>query len=778
MIIFALLSVFNAFGLVIFILGMQGMVFLPLTVVYEVWKRRFLKNTAPFSGKVTVLVPAYNEEKTIRGTVTSVLASDYPSLEVIVINDGSTDSTEAAVSDFIRDGVVRYISKPNGGKASALNAGIGAATGEVVVFTDADSIFLPDTVRKMVRWFGDRSVDAVCGNDSPLHPATAVQKFLAVTTHIGTGFVRRALSLMRCLPIITGNLGAVRTGVLREVGGFKEIWGEDLEITFRLYKHGKRIIFDPDPKVVAECPGTVRGLWKQRIRWIRSYIKIAFLHKDIFFNPRYLPFSIYLPINFLNMAVVPLLQIALLFIIPWAYYTGHLYFTDTVELLTYLGVFFFFTIAVWSIIMDGDYYDLVYLPYGLLILPLSYFYNFVAAYSWYKELRGAEERWDKVERRRVFVIGRTRWEYAAIGLLILVASSAGTYYYMTAVRSSLPRYASRFDLGLSTHFDAWGDWRKTISNVQQRPDVNLAKVVGLSAGRPEWAYFKWKGREDNWSNHQKGAREDLVQRATAAFHKSGFRVAAFIDIFGPKYIKEHPGSGAVGFDGKINTEQLGFMEVVEGEYGRLILEMMEYLCKNYEVDIVNLTEMPYYSYSYNKKDLRSYKAFTNRADWPRTPDGNIDRDDPSIWEWRSTLMEKYIAQAAVVAHKYGKELYVDVPVSWSDFTRNGRESGLDYKRVLKHADNIVVWNYFYLESLPVTVSEKLAKYMSDNFAPDSFYISIGLWGKNKPMDPLNFSMALRYTLKGGAKRIWVTPDSMITDEHWSELMRYLKGTRL
>jgi len=778
MILLSFLSIFNAFGLVIFILGMQGMIFLPLTVVYEIWKKRFLVRAAPFDGTVTVLIPAYNEEKTIRATITSVLASDYPHLEVIVINDGSTDSTEAAIADFIRDDAIRYIAKPNGGKASALNAGIEAAKGSVVIFTDADSIFLPDTVKKMVRWFGDPSIDAVCGNDSPLHPATAIQKFLTVTTHIGTGFVRRALSLLRCLPIITGNLGAIRTSVLREINGFKEIWGEDLEITFRLYRHGRRIIFDPDPKVVAECPGSLRGLWKQRIRWIRSYIKIVLLNRDMFFRPRYLPFSLYLPINFLNMAVVPLMQIVLLVMIPLAYYTGHLYFTDTVELLTYIGVFFFFTIAVWSIIMDGDYYDVLYLPYGLLILPLSYFYDFVAVYSWYKEIRGAEERWDKIERRRVFAVSRIRLERLAIGLLLVIVSSAGTYYYMTVARHVAPRYIATFNLGLSTHFDAWGDWRKTIFNIESRPDVNLARVIGVSAGRPEWAYFKWRGREENWSNHQKGAKEDLVEKATAAFHKDGFKVAAFIDIYGPKFIKEHPGTGAVGFDGKVNTEQLGFMEVVEGEYGRLILEMVEYLCKNYEIDIVNLTEMPYYSYSYNHKDLVSYRAFTGRVGWPRTSGGTIDRDDPSIGDWRSALMEKYLARAAAAAHKYGKQLYVDVPVSWSKFSRNGREAGLDYKMVLSQADNIVVWNYFFLENLPVSVSEDLSRYMSRNFKQSSYYISLGLWGKKDPMPPMEFSEAIRLTVKGGSRRIWVTPDSMLTDEHWNELISQLKGRRI
>lgn len=778
MITTALLSLFHSFGIIIFFLGIQGVLFIPLTIAYELWKKKTLRIIPPFQAKVSVLIPAYNEEKTIRATVTSVLASDYPSMEAIVINDGSTDSTEEAIADFIKQERIRYIKKPNGGKASALNAGIEAAQGDVVIFTDADSLFLADTIKKMVRWFGDPSIDAVCGNDAPLHPATPIQKFLAVTTHIGTGFVRRALSIMRCLPIITGNLGAVRTRVLREIKGFREIWGEDLEITFRLYKNRKRIVFDPEPKVIAECPGTLRGLWKQRIRWMRSYIKITFLHKDLFLNPRFAPFSWYLPINFMNMTIVSLLQIIILILIPWAYMTEHLYFTDTVEILTFFGIIFFFIIAIYSIVLDRDFRDLIYLPYGLLILPLSYFYNAVAVYSWWKELRGAEEKWEKIERRRIIVAGSGRWKSVLIGLLLMGVSAVGTYYYMTHIMKKSVEYQPAFSLALSTHFDAWGDWRKAESNIMGRPDISGAKVIGISAGRPEWAYFKWKGHEDVWSNHQKGAKEDLIAKAAATFHKSGFQVAAFIDIFGPEYIKKHPDTAAVGFDGKRHDEQLSFMEIVDGEYGKLILEMIEYLCKDYTVDIINLTEMSYYSYSYNLKDLDSYKAFSKRTGWPMVSNGVINRDDPSIWEWRSALMEGYIKRAADIAHKYQKKLYIDVPVSWNDFKQNGKESGLDYRRVLKHADNIVVWNYFYLENLPPMVSESLSRYLIENFPANSFYVSLGLWGKKDPMDPKTFSDGLRSALRGGATRIWVTPDSMVTDEHWKEILYYLKGGKL
>ncbi|MFQ5736030.1 MAG: glycosyltransferase [Thermodesulfobacteriota bacterium] len=769
-----ILGLFHSFGLVIFVLGVQAIAFVPLTLVYEAWKKRFMRIVPRFSGRVTVLIPAYNEEKTIRATIVSVLDSTYPEMEVIVIDDGSTDGTQEAIADFVSAGRIKYIKKPNGGKASALNMGIEAASGDVVIFTDADSIFLPDTVEKMARWFGDPSIDAVCGSDAPLHPATPIQKFLAVTTHIGTGFVRRALSIIRCLPIITGNLGAVRTGVLREIGGFREIWGEDLEVTFRLYRHRKRIIFDPEPKVMAECPGTFSGLWKQRIRWVRSYIKISLLHRSLFFNARYSPFSFYLPVNFVNMTIVPLLQLALLVLIPWAYMAGHLYFIDTVEVLSFLGIFFFFGIAFYSVVLDGDYSDVRYIPYGLLILPLSYFYNVVVIYSWYMELRGSEEKWHKVERKEVFTASHRRWRYAAIAFL-LVASSSAVTYYAVSTRGPALKSEGAFSLGLSTHFDAWGDWRKAVSNVTGRRDVALARVVGVSAGRPEWTYFKWKGHENVWSNHQKGAKEDMLDMATTVFHRRGFKVAAFIDIYGPAYIKRFPSAAAVGFDGKRNTEQISFMEIMEGNWGEQILEMVSYLAENYAVDIINLTETPYYTYSYNREDLASYSAFTGRKAWPRLPDGTIDRDDPSIWEWRSTLMEAYIEKAAAAAHRYGKQLYVDVPVSWKDFKNNGRESGLDYRRVLRHADNIVVWDYFLLEGLPPSSTETLSRYLVRNFPADSFYISLGLWGKDgAEMTPEELKAGLSSALKGGATRVWVTPDSMITAEHWNDILEYLR----
>ena len=151
------LSLLAAFAVSALLLGIHLLVLFPLTIVYEVRKRRRLRRLAasPFQGGVSVIVPAYNEERTLRACVESILASTYPDLEVIVVNDGSTDGTDRCIEDLIAGARIRYIRQENGGKARALNTGIAASRGEVIVFTDADCVFYPETVGQMVRCFLD-----------------------------------------------------------------------------------------------------------------------------------------------------------------------------------------------------------------------------------------------------------------------------------------------------------------------------------------------------------------------------------------------------------------------------------------------------------------------------------------------------------------------------------------------------------------------------------------------------------------------------------------------
>jgi glycosyltransferase involved in cell wall biosynthesis len=788
-------SLFAAFGLAVLLLGLQGLVYFPLSLVYELWKRRALRRLPPFRGRVSVVVPAYEEERTLRDTVQTVLASDWPDLEVVVVDDGSRDGTSAAVADLAAAGRIVLLRQENAGKAAALNAGIGRCTGEVVLYTDADSVFLPDTVAKTVRWFGDPTVDAVCGNDAPLHAGTALQKLLAITTHIGTGFVRRALSVLGCLPIISGNLGAIRRRVLAEIGGFERIWGEDLEITFRLHRHRKRIVFDPEPRVLAECPSTFGALWRQRVRWVRSYLQICFRYRDLFFRPGALPFSLYLPINFAAMSLVPMLQAALLLLLPLAAARGWIRFGGPLDVAVWLGLVFFYAVALWSVALDRAWGDLRWLGHGLLIVPLSYFYDAVVIHSWWKELHGAEARWDKLERRPVAAAGPaplTAWAVAggaagaaialALGVLWL-ARPVGSAPPVTAVAAQIfaapapaPAPArSAFRLGVSTHFDAWPDWRTAISAVLTRPQIRRAEVVGVGAGRVEWTYFRWKGHEDAWSNHQKGERDaDLLLEATRAFRAEGLEVAAYVDLFAPGWIKAHPQSAAVRADGTPSAEQVSLAELADGAFGARAVEMVEFIASTYPVDAVNLTECAYADVSFGAADLASFRAFTGAADWPRDARGRPDLEDPQIWEWKSATFERFVARAAAAVRRHGKRLYVDVAASWKDLARNGRDYGHDYARLLRLADRVVVWDYFALEGLPPTAAGDLARHLARAFPASHFDVSLGLWGNGSAVvGPADLDAALGAVLASGASQVWVTPNDQVTDAHWAAIVRRL-----
>jgi biofilm PGA synthesis N-glycosyltransferase PgaC len=781
-------SVLVAFSLATLLVSIQLIAFFPLTLTYEIWKRRALRRLAvkPFEGRVSVIVPAYNEEKTLRACIESLLASRYPDLEVIVVNDGSADGTEHSIDGLVDGKRVRYFDQPNGGKATALNRGAQAATGDVILYTDADSLFLPDTVGQMVRWFADPGVHAVCGNDTPLTARTPLQKVLAVTSHIGTGFVRRALSLLNVLPIISGNLGAVRADTFREIGGFRQVWGEDLEFTFRLQAFGKRIVFDPDPIVRAECPAGLRPLWRQRIRWVRSYLKVSAMHSDLFRPTRAFPFSLYLPFNYFAQTVVPLLQIVSLPLLFRLAFAGSNALDWAWTLILYFGLLTFLTVALYSVLLDRDLKTLKYIPIAaLLIIPLSYFYSFVVLTSVWQELLRRAERWEKIERLPAGATGRRGGaSLVLMGVLLVgVVGAVRISHESTPVSAPLPqapvprRPGSEAimandgrirDIAVATHFDGWQDWRNAITSVLQNPVAPRLHTIGISAGRAEWAHFRWQGHETQWSTLQKKASVDMLGEAIRDFKKQGFRTVAMVDFNSPGLVTRSPEKAAIRFDGARSADQVCFSELVDGDYGRQIVEMVSYLSHHYALDAIALTELGYYSFCFDDRCLRSYHDATGHTSWPRSRFGSgIDREDPSVWEWRSARMGVFLQRVADAAHSGGKQLIVDVPVSWKDLRRHGKDSGLDYARVLRSADQIVVWNYFGVQQKDPEISQEIAHDLLQSFPPGKFFVSVGLWSSHGTLDPQAFQKGLTYTMKGGAPNIWITPNELMSPSHWA-----------
>ncbi len=234
--------------------------------------------------RVSVIVPAYNEERVLEGTVASLLGSDHPDLEVLVVDDGSTDGTAALARALAaRHPRVRALIQPrNGGKAAALNTGIAAATGAQVVTVDADTLVAPDTVRVLCEALTP-GVDAVASNVKVGNRTRWLTRWQSVEYVVGLNLHRRAQAALGCITTIPGAACAFRREALAHVGGFStDTVVEDTDLTLGLLAAGRRVVYEPAAIAYTEAPDTLVGLFRQRTRWARGYLQCLWKHRRNF----------------------------------------------------------------------------------------------------------------------------------------------------------------------------------------------------------------------------------------------------------------------------------------------------------------------------------------------------------------------------------------------------------------------------------------------------------------------------------------------------------------
>lgn len=242
-----------------------------------------------YAPMVSVVVPAFNEEKVIRRTVESLLASDYASFEIIVVDDGSTDETFEAVTEHFRDNPrVKAFRKSNGGKAEALNFGWRQATGEIIIALDADTLFTPQTVAALAHRFADPTIGAIAGNAKVGNRINIVTKWQALEYVTSQNFDRRAFASLNCITVVPGSVGAWRKSVLKEAGGFSsDTLAEDQDLTIQVRKLGYHIGYEEAAIGLTEAPDSLRNLAKQRFRWSFGTLQCMWKHKNALLNPKY-----------------------------------------------------------------------------------------------------------------------------------------------------------------------------------------------------------------------------------------------------------------------------------------------------------------------------------------------------------------------------------------------------------------------------------------------------------------------------------------------------------
>jgi poly-beta-1,6-N-acetyl-D-glucosamine synthase len=239
---------------------------------------------------VAVVVPAWNEEKTLAGTVNSLLALDYPKdmLSIFIVDDGSTDGTLKEAQKFAEHPQVRIHTKENGGKHTALNFAIARTDSELIGCLDADSFVSPSALREIVEVFRDSSVMAVTPSVQIGKPRNALERMQAIEYVLGA-FTRKVFALIGGLYVTPGPFSIYRKSVFEQIGGFVDGFRtEDMEMAMRMQHHRMRIENAAYAHVYTVPPSTPIALYKQRVRWVTGFLKNAlFNYRHMFLSSRH-----------------------------------------------------------------------------------------------------------------------------------------------------------------------------------------------------------------------------------------------------------------------------------------------------------------------------------------------------------------------------------------------------------------------------------------------------------------------------------------------------------
>jgi len=238
---------------------------------------------------VSIIVPAYNEGRLLARALSSLLELDYPEYEIVVVDDGSTDDTLARATEWEgRRGPceVRVVTKRNGGKASALNAGIAASRYPFLLCMDADSYLEPKTLLRAVEHFGDPSVGAVAGNVKVENRGKIITKLQALEYIEGLNMPRRAQGFVAAVNIVPGPVGMFRREALEEIGGYDtDTFAEDADLTLKMITAGWRVVYEDAAVAWSEAPERWIDLVQQRYRWTRGILQAVRKRKGLFLRP-------------------------------------------------------------------------------------------------------------------------------------------------------------------------------------------------------------------------------------------------------------------------------------------------------------------------------------------------------------------------------------------------------------------------------------------------------------------------------------------------------------
>ncbi len=280
-----------------------------LVTFFENRKKIFIRSgpiTLSNYPTVTIVVPCYNEEKTVSLTLDSLLSLDYPKdkLRIIVVDDGSRDKTWSILQDnYNSHPQISLFKKENGGKHTALNLGIENTTSEFIGCLDADSSVHPEALKRIITFFDNPETMAVAPSIVVRDPKSILQ-YAQRAEYDMAHYTKKMLAFMQGIHVTPGPFSIFRKKVFDDLGYYRKAHHtEDQEIALRMHRHGYRIDHCPDAYVYTNSPNTIPKLYKQRVRWIYGFLKNASDYRDLFFKPSYGSIGMFtLPSGFISIS--------------------------------------------------------------------------------------------------------------------------------------------------------------------------------------------------------------------------------------------------------------------------------------------------------------------------------------------------------------------------------------------------------------------------------------------------------------------------------------------
>ncbi len=375
--------------------------------------RKHTSKSDEYQPLVTVVVAAFNEDKVICRTIHSLLNSDYPNVEVIVVDDGSTDLTHyQVVQEFGNHQRVHILSKENGGKSTAINYGILQSNAEIILTIDADTILEPSAIRKLIRHFSDHQVAAVAGNVKVGNRVNLLTYWQSLEYITSQNLERRAMSVLNGIGVVPGAIGAWRREYLLAAGLFAhDTLAEDADLTLTLLSMGYKIRSEESAISYTEAPENINSLLKQRFRWMFGTFQAIWKHRHAILRPRYKAMGMITLPNILIFQVVlslvsPLMDLFMLLSLGWSIWQKQQHPDQfSPEVLFHLLGYYLLFVAV-DYLAAGiafaleptkeDWSQLIWL------FPQRFFYRqlmyFVAIKAVLAAIQGRMMGWNKLER--------------------------------------------------------------------------------------------------------------------------------------------------------------------------------------------------------------------------------------------------------------------------------------------------------------------------------------------------------------------------------------------